>query len=230
MAKIMYVIHEVGGDVPGNIKKIQEVCRKYHTQEVIPFAPYLLALQYLDDSNPEERALGITANTEFILRGIIDEMGVFGTKIGRGGFGELKLGTRLCIPIKVYDKRVAVDVRYALDGIKKGIALMEYLVATRKLKNGNTLFFRRDADSDIVLIESETVLDQTGKDVTRFVPIPQHWDEMHEGWLALEERCKTLSAEAMTMAKSRFYDAVTREYDKCGPINIEKALNAIQDN
>ena len=230
----MYVVHKVGGDVQGNVRKIQKICRENHTQDVIPFAPYLLALQYLDDEDPEERALGVAANAEFLQRGVVDEIGVFGDRMGRGGFGELKLGVKHGIPIKVYDERVRVDVQYALSAIKMGVPT-DYFVVERKLENGNTLLFRKDGTGprieDMVLFESETVTDPTTKiDVTRFVPMPSGpWDELQDGWSALEKTCKKLPPAQRAAAKAKFYDVVTRLfYDGTSPQRkLDMALEAM---
>lgn len=53
MVKVVYVSHEISGDVDGNVRKVLEICRRLHTKDVIPIAPYLVALQYLDDYSLE---------------------------------------------------------------------------------------------------------------------------------------------------------------------------------
>lgn len=214
MAKIMYVAHEVSRDVDGNIKNILDICKRYHTREIIPFAPYLVALQYLDDRSLEERSLGIEVNYEFFRKGTIDEVGVFGSRVSRGIFGELELAFRFGIPIKSYDKRVEAEVRYALSGLRKGICLMKYLVAERKMDNGNTLFLRHDKN-DLVFIESDTLIDsETGKDMTRFIPSITLWDELFDGWSLINKRCENLHLPEQKLFKERMFDKLTGMYQK----------------
>lgn len=89
--RLVYVAHPVAGKskeaVKENIKKILKICREIHSEDVIPFVPYLAALHYLDDSKPEERAKGIAVSKECFRRGIIDEVWVFGCGDGKDGEG-----------------------------------------------------------------------------------------------------------------------------------------------
>lgn len=223
----MYVAHEVSRNVDGNIKNILDICKKYHTRDVIPFAPYLVALQYLDDRSIEERTLGMEANAEFFRKGTIDEVGVFGSRVSRGIFGELELAFRLGIPINSYDKRVEAEVRYALLGLKRGICLMKYLVAERKIDNGNTLFLRHDKD-DLVFIESDTLIDsETGKDMTRFIPSITLWDEFFDGWFLVNKKCENLHFTEQRSFKERIFDNLTEIYQNRGLYrnNLDALLN-----
>lgn len=96
--KIVYIAHPISGDVEGNILKVLSICKKYHTAKVLPFAPYIVPLQYLDDKKKEERERGIKANIELFERGLIDELWVFG-KPTSGMKEEIELAQRLKIPI-----------------------------------------------------------------------------------------------------------------------------------
>lgn len=222
MAKIMYVAHEVSGDVEGNVRKILDICRRAHTNDVIPFAPYLSVLQYLDDSYPEDRALGLEANAEYFRRGLIDEVGVFGSRVTTGIFGELELALQLGIPVKACDPRVKVDVRYALTGLRGGKTLFKHLAAERRLANGNPLFFKRDAHSgDIVLCESDVFIDpETGKDVSQFVPTVVSWEEILDGWSFLDARCSQLPRDEVVRFRSRTYDGLARLYEERQPLGM----------
>jgi len=83
MKKIVYIAHPIGGDVKINIAKVKSIYNKLSLeQEVIPFAPYILAVESLDDSNPEHRAIGFEQNKTFFERGIIDELWVYGISKG----------------------------------------------------------------------------------------------------------------------------------------------------
>lgn len=102
--KVVYIAHPVGGDVAGNIEKIINICREIHLQSdnIIPFAPYLLSLQYLDDNIPEERELGMRADKEYFKRKAFDELWVYGD-LSAGVKKEIKCAEEYGIPI-VYKK------------------------------------------------------------------------------------------------------------------------------
>ncbi len=97
--KLVFIGHPIAGDIEGNIKKVLNVCIKVHTKEIIPVAPYLVSLQYLNDEIHEDRALGVEANLECFHRGYVDELWLFGDRISSGMEQEIKLAQELSIPI-----------------------------------------------------------------------------------------------------------------------------------
>ena len=68
MKKLVFVSHPVSGNPDGNTKKVLEICGNLFRQGVIPVAPYLIALQVLDDGVVEERRLGMETNHVYIER------------------------------------------------------------------------------------------------------------------------------------------------------------------
>jgi len=103
--KIVYIAHQVGGDVEANMKAILAICNKIHREnsDIIPFAPYLVACQYLSNDMVEERELGIQANIEFFKRKTMDEVWLCGPTISPGMKQEIKLAEKYGIPIKFYN-------------------------------------------------------------------------------------------------------------------------------
>jgi hypothetical protein len=99
MKKVVFIGHPVSGDIEGNIKKILAICKKVHSDEIIPCVPYLVSLQYLDDSVVEDRDMGIVANLECFHRGYIDELWLFGDNISKGMEQEIELAMELGVPI-----------------------------------------------------------------------------------------------------------------------------------
>lgn len=97
--KTVFVAHPISGDIDGNIKKVLEICERIHTKEIIPVAPFLVSLQYLNDHVVEDRELGVEANLECFRRGYVDELWLFGDRISEGMKGEVKLARELNIPI-----------------------------------------------------------------------------------------------------------------------------------
>lgn len=66
---------------------------------MIPVAPFLVSLQYLDDEVISDRELGIDANLECFHRKYIDELWLFGDRISEGMKKEIQLAKELQIPI-----------------------------------------------------------------------------------------------------------------------------------
>lgn len=97
--KTVFVAHPISGDVKGNMKKVLKICAKIHTRNVVPVAPYLIALQYLNDHVVEDRALGIIANHECFYRGFVDELWLYGDYISAGMIEEIKLAREVGIPV-----------------------------------------------------------------------------------------------------------------------------------
>ncbi|MFH1175583.1 MAG: hypothetical protein V1698_02585 [bacterium] len=69
--KVVFIGHPVSGDIQENIKKILDICKKFHNKNIIPCAPYLVSLKYLNDEIIEDRELGIEANLECFHRKFI---------------------------------------------------------------------------------------------------------------------------------------------------------------
>ena len=109
--KLVYIAHPVGGDVSGNIKKILQICHDVHKKDnsLIPFVPYMAALQYLNDDLQEERALGIQANMEHFKRKTMDEVWLCGPRISEGMKQEIKLAKEFGIPIKFYNPELEAE-------------------------------------------------------------------------------------------------------------------------
>jgi hypothetical protein len=97
--KLVFIGHPIAGDIKGNIKKVLDICMKVHTQDIIPVAPYLVSLQYLNDEIHEDRTLGVEANLECFHRCYVDELWLFGNKISSGMEQEVKVAQELSIPV-----------------------------------------------------------------------------------------------------------------------------------
>ena len=97
--KTVFIAHPISGDIENNMKKVLNICQKIHNKEIIPVAPYLVSLQYLNDSVIEDRTIGTEANLECFRRKYIDELWLFGNRISPGMIEEVKLALELKIPI-----------------------------------------------------------------------------------------------------------------------------------
>ena len=97
--KTVFVAHPISGDIEGNMKKVLAICEEIHTKNIVPVAPYLVSLQYLNDEVIEDRELGVEANLECFHRKYIDELWLFGDRISSGMKEEIILARKLGIPI-----------------------------------------------------------------------------------------------------------------------------------
>jgi hypothetical protein len=103
MPKIVFLAHPIRGDSEGNIKKVLELCKKIHSDSIIPCVPYIARLQYLDDAKGKERNLGIAANKEYFERKLIDEVWLCGPTISEGMKAEIELAQQNGIPIHCHN-------------------------------------------------------------------------------------------------------------------------------
>lgn len=98
--KTVFIAHPIAGDIEGNVKKVLEICEKIHSEKIIPVAPYLVSLQYLDDTIIEDRELGILANTECFKRRYVDELWLYGDRISSGMKHEVILAFHFGIKVR----------------------------------------------------------------------------------------------------------------------------------
>lgn len=116
--KIVYIAHPIGGDVDANLEKIDDIIRTLlRMGKVVPFAPYLTFFRYLDDSNSEERGIGIKMNAQFFESKSFDELWVYGDTVSKGVMMEMDLAFLLDIPILTFDTAGA-DYLYELREMK----------------------------------------------------------------------------------------------------------------
>jgi hypothetical protein len=98
---VAYIAHPISGDVKGNIAKIQKIVRRINLREpnVVPFASYVVDCQSMDDSVPKERSRGIQNNHALLSKGFVDEVRLYGNKLGAGMIEEIELAHELGIPV-----------------------------------------------------------------------------------------------------------------------------------
>ena len=113
--KIVFISHPIAGDVKNNIAKIISLCASIHTVEIFPVAPYLLTLEYLRDEVGEERALGLQSGLEYLRRGHVDELWLFGDKITAGMRQEIMAAREtgiLIVPKTEGTERGLVNIKF----------------------------------------------------------------------------------------------------------------------
>lgn len=85
---IVYICSPFSGAVEENIAAAQRYSRFAVDNGCIPFAPHLLFPQFLNDSNPKERQLGLFFGTALMSK--CSEVWVFGSIISAGMEAEIK--------------------------------------------------------------------------------------------------------------------------------------------
>lgn len=108
--RIAYICHPVAGD-PKNLDRIIRIVDKINREEpqVVPFVPYYPDLLCLDDTNPKERTRGIRNDTHIIRNTKIDELRLYGPKISRGMWSEIRLARELGIEIRPMTKETCKE-------------------------------------------------------------------------------------------------------------------------
>ena len=80
---LVYICSPYSGDVESNVARARDYCRFAVTEKnAIPFAPHLLLPQYMEDSDPQQRALSMFMNMVFL--GKCNELWVFGERRSEG--------------------------------------------------------------------------------------------------------------------------------------------------
>lgn len=67
--KLTYICSPCRGDYEKNIIKAQEYCRKAMNDGLLPIAPHVYFTQFVDDTNPEERKLGLRCGLQLLRYG-----------------------------------------------------------------------------------------------------------------------------------------------------------------
>lgn len=85
---IVYICSPYAGDTESNIKAAQKYSRFAVGKGYIPIAPHLLFPQFLNDSDPTERKLGLFFGNALMSK--CSEVWVFGERISAGMEAEIK--------------------------------------------------------------------------------------------------------------------------------------------
>jgi len=111
--KIVYIAHPIAGDLERNLERIRVIVKMVNHiyTDIVPFVPYYADVVSLDDNDPGDRARGIANSREIFLRGVIDEVWLFGDEVSPGMRAETELAKELGIPVfsTVGDERPAVE-------------------------------------------------------------------------------------------------------------------------
>jgi hypothetical protein len=85
---LVYICSPYSGNIAGNVENARRYSRFAFEQGYIPIAPHLLFTQFLDDTNPKERELGMHFGN--VLMSLCWEVWVFGDAVSAGMETEIK--------------------------------------------------------------------------------------------------------------------------------------------
>jgi hypothetical protein len=119
--KTVFIAHPISGDVRYNLRRVLDICEAIHRsntdarKKIVPVAPYIGSLMYLDDDVWEEHELGVEASHECFRRKFVDELWLFGDRISAGMREEIELARRFDIPVIPKTKETARELELVLE-------------------------------------------------------------------------------------------------------------------
>ncbi|MBQ9740672.1 MAG: DUF4406 domain-containing protein [Kiritimatiellae bacterium] len=87
--------------VDENINRALFACSYALNHGYAPFAPHLIYPRCLDDNEPDEREIGLTAGKTWLV--VCDELWQWGATISEGMAAEIALANQYGIPVKVFN-------------------------------------------------------------------------------------------------------------------------------
>lgn len=98
---IVFICSPYAGDIENNVKAAQKYCRFAVAMGYIPFAPHLLFPQFLNDTDPKERDLGLFFGIALMSK--CAELWVFGEMVSAGMAKEIEKAEKRGMPIRRFN-------------------------------------------------------------------------------------------------------------------------------
>lgn len=105
---LVFICSPFAGDMEGNAERAREYSRFAVSKDYIPIAPHLLFPQFMEETDPAQRELGISFG--LVLQGLCREMWVFGDTVSKGMAVEIEKAKERGIPIRYFTDR-CMEVR-----------------------------------------------------------------------------------------------------------------------
>ena len=100
---IVFICSPFAGDIENNVKAARRYCRFAVETGFIPFAPHLLFPQFLDDTDPKERELGLFFGFALMSKGA--EVWVFGETVSVGMAKEIEKAEKRGMRIRWFNSK-----------------------------------------------------------------------------------------------------------------------------
>jgi hypothetical protein len=108
---LVYICSPYAGEIEKNVQNARRYCRFAARQNCLPLAPHLHYPQFLDDSNPHDRALGLSFG--LTLLGLCAKVWVFGGRVSSGMAAEIAKAKKRGIPIRYFNEKCEEVKPYA---------------------------------------------------------------------------------------------------------------------
>ena len=100
---LVYIASPYAGETEDNISRAKGYCRFAVSKGVIPLAPHLLYPQFMDDSDEDQRILGLRFAISLLCR--CDELWVFGEKVSAGMAKEIEKAEKRGMRIRRFNSK-----------------------------------------------------------------------------------------------------------------------------
>ena len=100
---LVYIASPYAGEAEDNISRAKGYCRFAVSKGVIPLAPHLLYPQFMDDSDEDQRILGLRFAISLLYR--CDELWVFGEKVSAGMAKEIEKAEKRGMRIRCFNSK-----------------------------------------------------------------------------------------------------------------------------
>ena len=110
MAKIVFISHPVRGDIKKNVESAIQIMKAVHTKDILPLAPYLESMYYLDPGNSEDNDKGMEVDFEILRKRFVDELWLCGPRISEGMRTEIQICLEKGIPVVCYNPELTEDL------------------------------------------------------------------------------------------------------------------------
>lgn len=101
---LVYICSPFAGDVENNVNMARVYSRFAVRNACIPIAPHLLFPQFVDDSIPAERAIGMFMG--MVLLGKCDQIWVFGSRVSAGMAAEIEKAEKKKMPVRYFTEKL----------------------------------------------------------------------------------------------------------------------------
>ena len=106
---IVYICSPYAGDIKTNVKNARRYSRFAVKKGYLPITPHLLFPQFLDDTNLDEREIGI--HMELVLISKCVEVWVFGERISEGMQREIKRARWRGIKLRFFSSELQEEIK-----------------------------------------------------------------------------------------------------------------------
>lgn len=100
---LVYICSPFTGDMEHNAERARGYCRFAVSQNCIPIAPHLIFPQFMEESDPEQRRLGIFYG--LVLQGKCKEVWVFGDRVTQGMAVEIEKAKQRGMRLRYFSHR-----------------------------------------------------------------------------------------------------------------------------